>query len=543
MPYRSAPIEHEKRTAEPGIVADMVRQFADKHAFLRELVQNGIDAGASRIEVQIDRDDAGVCRTSVSDDGAGMTRAVIEGPLLTLFSSSKENDSAKIGKYGIGFVSVFALEPDVVEVRTFTANEGWLLRLFGDHTWELAPATNPEPAATGTTVTLVQPMTVEAFTAHVTAATSALSKWCRHARIPIELIVLDAGDPTATRRVPIVEPFAAAGLVSVIWAEGNERIVAAVGEPPKQPASFLGFYNRGLTLHESEKGDARGSALARVRVKIDAPALAHTLSRDGVVQDREYRRLVEHAVDLVQQRLWPELLGRIAAAATSATAPQDFLPYLDAVQSPAFASLRAKNQYVLPLVEPFEGQNTMTVRKLVDRSHGALLFAPDSSPLTRLLAKDGRPVVRWTDCMSYLSGLADVTLAHVEEAYAYAGPGVEPHDGDAALEEATKRLLAAIGRKVKYVQLARFAGAARAMPYRVTEARDSHVSAANAHVQRWGSGATMQLNVEDAAVRLARRRARSQPGVASHLLVRALLVAEGPLSAKLVDQLLEAALE
>lgn len=541
MPYRSAHIEREKRTAEPGIVADMVRQFADKHAFLRELVQNGIDAGATRIEVQIDRDDSGVCRTSVSDDGCGMPRAVIEGPLLTLFSSSKENDSAKIGKYGIGFVSVFALEPDVVEVRTFSVNagvsEGWLLRLFGDHTWELAPAGN---AATGTTVTLVQPMTVEAFTAHVAAATKALTTWCRHARVPIELIVLDAGDPAATRRTPIVEPFAAGGLVSVIWTEGDERIVAAVGEPPKHPATFLGFYNRGLTLHEAE---LEQPTLGRVRVKIDSPKLAHTLSRDGVVKDHEYRRLVEHAVDLVQQRLWPELLARVAVTATTASTPKELFPYLDALLSPAFSALRAKNQYVLPLVEPFEGQNTMTVRKIIDRSHGALLFAPDSSPLTRLLAKDGRPVVRWTDTMSYLSGLDEVTMAHVEEAYAYAGPGVEPHDGDAALTDALEHLLGAIGRKVKDVQLAVFAGAAKQMPYRVTEERDSHVSAANAHLQRWGGGSTMQLNADDAAVRLARRRARTQPGVAAHLLVRALLVAEGPLSAKLVDQLLEAAVE
>ena len=49
----------------------MVRQFADRHAFLRELVQNGIDAGATRIDVRLERGPDGAVRTSVEDDGAG----------------------------------------------------------------------------------------------------------------------------------------------------------------------------------------------------------------------------------------------------------------------------------------------------------------------------------------------------------------------------------------------------------------------------------------------------------------------------------------
>src|SRR4029079_304220 len=93
-------------------VTQMVRQFADALAFYRELVQNSIDAGATSIEVRISlqSDDAGqpTLRIVVSDDGCGMDRAAIETCLLVLFRSSKDGDATKIGKFGVGFFSVFA---------------------------------------------------------------------------------------------------------------------------------------------------------------------------------------------------------------------------------------------------------------------------------------------------------------------------------------------------------------------------------------------------------------------------------------------------
>src|SRR5262245_27150488 len=111
----------------------MVRQFADPYAFLRELVQNSMDAGATAIEVTLNRSPEGEVRTSVSDDGTGMTPPVIEESLLTLFSSSKEGDSTKIGKYGVGFISVLALEPDGVAIETWCNGGAWRVRLSSDH--------------------------------------------------------------------------------------------------------------------------------------------------------------------------------------------------------------------------------------------------------------------------------------------------------------------------------------------------------------------------------------------------------------------------
>ena len=45
------------------------------------------------------------------------SREIIETKLTRLFSSQKDGDRTKIGKFGIGFVSVFAIGPDVVAAR------------------------------------------------------------------------------------------------------------------------------------------------------------------------------------------------------------------------------------------------------------------------------------------------------------------------------------------------------------------------------------------------------------------------------------------
>ena len=153
----------------------MVRQFADAYAFLRELVQNSIDAGASKIEVTLIRDMDGEVRTSVGDDGTGMTPTVIQSALLTLFSSSKEEDTTKIGKYGVGFVSVLAIEPLTVLVDTWRAEGAWRVRLATDHDYvieELEPR-----AGHGTTVTLLHEMESSDFDVHALKAREALTLW------------------------------------------------------------------------------------------------------------------------------------------------------------------------------------------------------------------------------------------------------------------------------------------------------------------------------------------------------------------------------
>ncbi|MFY0536583.1 ATP-binding protein [Nannocystis pusilla] len=110
----------------------LVAQFEGPYDFLRELVQNALDAGSDRAEVALDvhpgesaDPDEVVFELRVADAGAGMDEAIIDGGLTRLFASTKADDRTMAGGFGIGFVSVFAWQPDAVVVQTGRAGEAW----------------------------------------------------------------------------------------------------------------------------------------------------------------------------------------------------------------------------------------------------------------------------------------------------------------------------------------------------------------------------------------------------------------------------------
>ena len=115
----------------------LVDQFADPWSFLRELIQNAIDAGSLEIDVLLDHDpDQGMMTIEVVDNGEGMDREIIDARLTRLFSSAKDGDYTKIGRFGIGFVSVFAIEPELVCVDTARAGEHWRVLFKKDRSFE-----------------------------------------------------------------------------------------------------------------------------------------------------------------------------------------------------------------------------------------------------------------------------------------------------------------------------------------------------------------------------------------------------------------------
>ena len=114
------------------VFQNLVDQFSDPFTCLRELVQNAMDAGTETIEVKTRYlDDPGGVMLEIRDFGAGMTRDIIDTKLTRLFASDKENDLTKIGKFGIGFVSVFSLKPELVTVDTGRDGEFWRIAFDG----------------------------------------------------------------------------------------------------------------------------------------------------------------------------------------------------------------------------------------------------------------------------------------------------------------------------------------------------------------------------------------------------------------------------
>ena len=135
----------------------LVHQFSDPWSFLRELIQNAIDAGSPEIDVRVehqppqgggDGDDPGLMLVEVVDAGDGMDRQIIDTRLTRLFSSAKDGDYTKIGRFGIGFVSVFAIDPDLVCVDTGRTGEYWRVLFRKDRSFQRIALEHPTEGTT-----------------------------------------------------------------------------------------------------------------------------------------------------------------------------------------------------------------------------------------------------------------------------------------------------------------------------------------------------------------------------------------------------------
>ncbi|WP_437306178.1 ATP-binding protein [Sorangium sp. So ce388] len=563
-PYRSF---REDRAAPPapppGPVADMVQQFADPYAFLRELVQNGMDAGARKIAVRVETL-PGACATSVTDDGSGMRREDIEGPLLTLFSSSKEGDTSKIGKYGVGFVSVFAIQPQQVDVETWRDGQAWHLRLRSDTSYELEDA-GPR-AGSGTRVTLLQRLSREAFVEHARRAQAALRRWCRHAECEIALSIADHEGNSRASLERIDTPLAVAAAVSVTAVEEETTFVvgpsagahhielpASAENAAEHGQSFAGFYNRGLTLFET--ADELFNGLSGVRFKVMSPRLQHTLSRDNVRRDDAFWEALARVRELVKGPLRRELAARLpqaaAAAATAGERAAAYAAMLEAALSPPTAL--DPDEIPFPLASAVEGDRARAGLRALAPGREPLLVAERADALTEAMARAGLPVV-------LCNHPATVALLHrcfpearIEEARAaYLLVREEPEsarEADAALLQVVERALARARHGVARVSLCQIEGALRQRGAILLPADGDrggpHLSCHAARevvrrAARFRPGHALYLNVASDTVALARRRAAVDPVTAGNLLARALLVeAKGPLDPEDSDRLLD----
>lgn len=567
MPYRADRKQDVVERPEAGPVAEMVRQFADPFAFVRELVQNSIDAGATAISVLIERA-AGRVTTTVRDDGVGMDRATIEGPLLTLFNSSKEGDSSKIGKYGVGFVSVFAIDPEFVDVETFRDGECHRVRLFRDHRYELERLSPREES--GTLVILHQSLDAERFDSHREKLLASLLRWCRYAAVPIEFtaVDLDRGFAPIVRRIdtplsvptPLYVQTSRDGEFIVVGPmAGASRFVAAgdlVGDSAFNSSTFAGFYNRGLTLFETN--EALLPELANVRFRVESRHLRHTLSRDNVLRDKAFYRLLGQVRALVLGSLRRELISRLTRAARAlaiAKEPYDeelvlsYLAFLEAALMPPLAL--SLDEIVLPLVGVLDGKRVASLKRLFKEEH--LFYTTTIDDLGRALMSLGTPVVLapHVGIVAALGTRAPVPgprlptqqwllLQQLSES--------EVFPSDAPFCAAVMATLKVVGIRVDDVLLAR-PSLKMVMPAVFVDSSVSPVGhrtwlcpkahADSGWIKKKPKGALL-LDVNDMSVDLARTRAKDDVALAAHLFVRVLLLFRRDDDGKLSDKLLEA---
>jgi hypothetical protein len=314
-------------------LANLVNQFARPLDFLRELVQNSIDASSPRIEVSIDFDPPengspmGVTRIHVEDWGEGMDEEIIDNQLTRLFASAKEGDLTKIGKFGIGFTSIFAILPDAVLLRTGRHGENWELLFHKDRSFDKSRIDEP---VDGTKITLYKRMTREELDRFVEEARFILTYWCEHSNVPISF--WDRTQGTVVQEVDADDPFAAFESEAAATPSGPEPVnrpldvdadlfvrvrkddVEAVVGVASQP--LYGYYNGGLTLLRTRNLDSLGhfaDAMRHLVFKVKNDALEHTLTRDNVLQDSHWEKAMAVVLE-GRLQLADQLIDRLAQA-------------------------------------------------------------------------------------------------------------------------------------------------------------------------------------------------------------------------------------
>ncbi|MBI5209744.1 MAG: ATP-binding protein [Elusimicrobia bacterium] len=377
----------------PGLVKDLVDQFSDPLAFYRELIQNAIDAGSNRIDVTLEYDEgASTARLAVEDDGEGMDERIIDDYFLVLFRSTKEDDLTKIGKFGIGVVSVFSLRPEMVRVHTAKSGESWRLDFPSYKRYDKYRVAEMRE---GTLVELFKAMPAKEYVSLAAESLKTIRFWCRHSDTRIYFHDRRGGGEP----VLVNEAFGLPEGESLRYSEeGTEIVLGFTGEAKP----FCGFYNKGLTLKEGRHAYFPGVAL-----KIKSRYLEHTLTRDNVLEDDNYCKAMAIVTRLVEEelplKLKDELGGLSKEIARRSAEGRSVDPSLEAgwlARLPflrwLFSSMMAKwKRSDWPLFPSIDGK-TVSLSEIGDglgRSERVLLLDKACNKVSAALAARGWPVL------------------------------------------------------------------------------------------------------------------------------------------------------
>ncbi|MEO8700355.1 MAG: ATP-binding protein [Kofleriaceae bacterium] len=531
-PYRSAAREaRAEAPRDPGIVGDIIAQFADPLAFYRELVQNSIDAGSPSIDVRLEYDpSAGAVRVAVRDRGEGMTRDILENQLLVLFRSTKEQDKTKIGKFGIGFASVLAPNPEVVAVSTSRDGRRLALHLNRDLTYELydgGPATQ-----TGTTVELDIAMPADQVATFARSSIAALERWCRHASVPINVTAqLPSGEAITAR---IDRPLALEGALVETRATSDDGALLAIVGLTAPAGPYTGFFNHGLMLHETTE-----PLLGNVAVKLQDARLGHTLSRDNVRRDAHFERAIEFARSLVGRAL-------PAAAATelrNAAEAGDHARWWKLVRAFDDAKLELpKRSWWFPLIEPLGDRRAVEAGALSDAwsSHAR-------TQITGLLAARGAPVLQCAAndrrfLAALVASVTGETLRDVAAELTCVTPVVQT-DEDVALLALVAEHLAAVYRAPLAMTIATLAGVHAGVFAIAGEPGNTPYLVTDDQARRNPLGRKRQTLVISESHAWYRAARRCDPRTAADLITRALLLGHELLDVPRSTALLERTLD
>ena len=210
------------RVLDPGLVSQIAAgEIIERPASIaKELVENSLDAGASRIEVTVEK--GGVRRLTVTDDGCGIRAE--ELPLAFAPHATSKLDTAagleRIASFGFrgeALASIAQVARVTVTSRADAEDAAWRLEA---HNGQVAPEAVPAPHPGGTTIS------VEELFHDVPAR----RKFLRRDATEFAHIT------EAVRRIVLAHP-----AVSFRLSNGRRRTLEApAGSPDERAAAVLG---------------------------------------------------------------------------------------------------------------------------------------------------------------------------------------------------------------------------------------------------------------------------------------------------------------
>jgi molecular chaperone HtpG len=488
----------------------LVKQFSDAMAFFRELIQNAIDAGSEEIEVGFEHRD-GRMIVRVDDWGSGMTREIIESRLTRLFSSSKDGDRTKIGKFGIGFVSIFAIEPEAISIDTSREGEHW--RILFDEKRRFSLIRREDPVE-GTKIAIYKRTSKPEFEQFRARALEVLRYWCKHVAVDVRV----DGER-------INEPFELGVPLEVRHEHEDELLV--VGHP-HDGVAFAGFYNRGLTLIEEQ-------LLPGIAFKASSPNLEHTLTRDDVIREAGFERLMVRVHALIAGELCEQVFVELDAAVREHADDEQHRTWLEYLWRAALHHVRAEHERPREHVWFRTPSGVLLTEAAVRKPRqGAVIVAQHGGPLCEALERAGEVVVWLPEWSVRGRALLDVIAPRTVELDEWCTALPARNSEEAVrwqvLIRAVALLLEDWGAKIGAVQLGHLDYPDSRVSDRIaiTQAEFGEATPL-ADVGALGTGMfasrrVVVLNADHPTIRTLATLAQGEPELAAYLAVKALLL-------------------
>lgn len=359
---------------------NLIEQFSDVYCFYRELIQNSLDAGTNRVDVSLEfmppeqKNADGVIIINIDDYGEGMNREIIDNQLTRLFSSSKENDLSKIGKFGIGFVSVFAIKPKAVNIDTSRDGEDWRILFDEDRKFKRIKRDYP---VDGTKIQIFKPGIQKFFDTFLQKSKETVIFWCKHSEAEIYF-----------QDELINQPFEVDSVCRIHETTDTAEIAAGY---TSDEAPFFGYYNQGLTLMEGKK-----KFFHQVMFKVKSKYLEHTLTRDNIMEDENYYKAMQAVEELVNTKLPSKLFKMIEDELKKGNKEtelyQQLLEFVEYYfMNPQVIPADCKKNYIARDID----ENLISVNDLLSlKSQGVIFYDEGKNPVTEALTKQGKKIIK-----------------------------------------------------------------------------------------------------------------------------------------------------